>query len=311
MKQIVILGGSGMIGSYLSKLLVIKGYSVIILTRNKILKSSSTTNIKYSYWNPEKSIIDINAIKDANCFINLSGENISRGRWTKRRKDKILNSRIQPLNFILNVFKENSISPNTFISTSAIGFYGTLTSDKIFSETSPKGSDFLATVCAQWEDKVNIFRKIGSRVIILRTGVVLSTSGGVLKKMMLPAKLGLFAIIGSGKQYFPWIHIHDLCKIIIFSIENKSLNETYNAVASEHINNTQFTVALSKATEFKLFILKIPAWGLKLILGEMAIMLLKGSRISNKKILEEGFNFQYDNIDSCLNNLIKKSKTTP
>ena len=303
-KKVAILGGSGMIGSYLSKVLHSKGYEVIIFTRNTSQLQNKQPDIHYSYWNPEKHEMDINMLYGIEGIINLTGENISGGRWTEKRKHKILESRLQPLIFLLDTLKENNITIDTLISSSAIGYYGTETSHIIFTEESPKGTDFLATVCDKWEEKAIDFQATGTRVVIIRTSLVLSKTGGVFKKLSLPAKLGLNGVSGSGKQYFPWIHIADLCNLFLFSLENEHIFGVYNAVSSHHISNKEFIESLSKTTGFKLLTLKIPAEMLNLIFGKMSSLLVKGSRVSNQKIKDAGFEFNFDTIDDCLENLI-------
>ncbi len=303
-KKIIILGGSGMIGRHLSQVLHSKGYEVIIFTRKTSQVQNKQSNIHYSYWNPEKHEMDINVLYGIEGIINLTGENISSGRWTKLRKQKILESRIQPLAFLLDTLKAHNISLKTLISSSAIGYYGTETSDIIYSEDSPKGTDFLASVCDQWEEKAIDFKAIGTRVVIIRTSLVLSKTGGVYKKLLLPAKLGINGILGSGKQYFPWVHIDDLCNLFLFSLEKEQVRSVYNAVASHHITYKQFVESLCKTTGLKLLTPKIPTWFLNLIFGEMSSLLVKGSRISNQKLKDVGFEFYNDTIDDCLKDLI-------
>jgi uncharacterized protein (TIGR01777 family) len=306
MKKILILGGSGMIGSDLSLMLIDKSYEVVIFSRNKEYIDKMNNNIKIFYWDIKKNIIDISALNNIYCIINLAGANIGSNRWTINRKKEIIESRIQPLDFLLKKCIENKISPKILISSSAVGYYGTNTSDTIFSERTSKGNDFLADVCSKWEQKAKEFEKIGSRVVNIRTAVVLSLKGGVFKKILPLAKLGINGLLGSGNQYFPWVHILDICRLYIFCMENEKVSGIYNGVSTEFVTNKDFTIKLSKAIGYMLIMPTIPRWVLKLFLGEMSILLLEGSRISNRKIKDIGFVYQYDELEFALRNLLQQ-----
>ena len=218
MKKILITGGTGVVGKAISKLLISEGYNVAILSRS--MNITKKDSIQYYYWDISKEYIDVEAFKGTHTIIHLAGANIGKAKWSKKRKKEIFNSRINSTKLLLNYVKKYCKNLETFVSASAIGYYGTETSNKIFNETNDVGSDFLSYVCEYWEKEVLKFQTIGIKTVILRTGVVLSKKDGVLAKMVLPTKLGLNSPIGTGKQFVPWIHIDDLCRMYLFAFEN-------------------------------------------------------------------------------------------
>ena len=261
MQKVLITGGTGMVGKRLTKLLIRQGYSVSILSRKPLIDDQ----IKYFKWNINKATIDIEAFKGIDTIIHLAGANIGKKKWTDKRKKEIYNSRIDSTKLLFDYAIKHCKTLKTFISASGIGFYGTKKTDIIFDESNKAGNDFLSYVCKNWEQQAMLFKHNNIRTVILRTGVVLTDEGGIIAKMMLPVKLGLNAPIGNGKQFIPWIHIEDLCRLYIFSIENE-INGIYNAVASEHSTNIEFSKALSKTMEKPFFMPKTPEFIIKLIL---------------------------------------------
>ncbi len=304
MKKILITGGTGYIGRYLSELLLSKGYEVSVLTRGK----SSLGRISRYHWNPEHNEIDENALIDVNYIIHLAGENIAERRWTSKRKSEIISSRIDGANLI---FKEVSKKPtflNSFISASATGFYGADTNEKIYSEIDEPSNDFLSQVCVKWENAAKQFSNKGFRTVCLRTGIVLSENGGALKKMAVPVRLGVGSAPGSGNQYLPWIHIEDLCHMYLKAIEDDSVEGVFNAVAPEHINVNYFYKIMAKMLKKPMWFPNIPGFIMKAIFGEMSTILLEGKRVSCEKIQQYGFEFKYPTIEIALENLLKKAK---
>lgn len=217
-----------------------------------------------------------------------------------KNKKKILLSRIAGAKLILKKVKEYSVFPKVFIFASGVGYYGSVTSSHSFTENDPAGQDFLSEVSQSLEKNVKLFENIGTRVVALRTGVVLSKKGGVLKKFSQLLKFFLGAPFGNGKQFIPWIHIYDLCKMYIFAIENCSCKGVYNAVAPHIITNEYFIKELSKILNCPLLPFNIPAFIIKIVCGDMANILLKGSPISIKKITKSGFNFKYPKLKNAL-----------
>ncbi|SDX16865.1 hypothetical protein SAMN05444411_103256 [Lutibacter oricola] len=298
MKTILITGGTGLIGKALKDKLISKGFSVIILSRSKNVSPNSY------YWNINKGIIENEAIKKADAIIHLAGAGIADKRWTEKRKQELINSRVLSTKLLLKKTEELNPNLKCFIAASGIGYYGANTSEKIYNEQDESGTDFLATICKLWENESLKFQQKNIRTVILRTGVVLTNKGGALEKMISPIKMGVGAALGKGNQYMPWIHIDDLCEMYITAIDNHKIKGVYNAVSNMHITNKELTHNMAKAIHKKIWLPPIPSFILKLLFGEMAIILLKGSRISNKKIIETGFNFKYNSIDKCLKNLL-------
>jgi len=304
MRHIAIAGGSGLIGQHLTNLLLQNNNKVYILSRNpdKISYKKGVVPIK---WNVEKRTIDIDKLKNINGIINLSGANLSEKRWTKKRKEVLYNSRVLSTRFLYEEVKKNNIFLDFFVSTSAIGYYGTFTDNSIFYEDSPNGKDFLALLCKDWEDESLKFKSISKRVVILRTGVVFSNKGGALPKIIFPIRYFVGGPIGSGKQIVPWIHIDDISRMFLFAIET-NLNGIYNAVVSEEEqpNNKVLGQTIAKLLKKPFVFPNIPGFMLKLLLGEMAKLLLEGNKVSNKKILKKNFIYKYGQLEKALEDLL-------
>jgi hypothetical protein len=296
MDSILVTGGTGFIGTSLCKLLRDKGYTVLILSRNKVDKPNTY------HWNLEDQYIDTEAIVRANYIIHLAGAGIADKRWSKERKRILIDSRVKSANHLFEKVKELNPNLKGFISASAVGYYGATTSTKIYKENDAPGNDFVSVICKAWEKATNQFRDLNIRTVILRTGVVFSNKGGALEKLRKPIKLGVGAALGSGKQYMPWIHIDDLCNMYVEALENSEIKGIYNAVAPEHITNKSLTKIIAKKLKKPLWLPNIPAFVLKLILGEMAVILLEGSRVSSEKITSTGFKFRYPKINDALDN---------
>lgn len=292
MIKILITGGKGLIGTHLAKKFLEKNYKVIILTRNP-------KNENEFEWDIDKKYIDETVFKNLDYIIHLAGAGIADKRWTDKRKQEIIHSRVASTNLLFEKIKEHKVNLKGFIAASAIGFYGAKTTDKIFTETDKPANDFLGKVCQLWEEAIHQFKKENSRTVILRTGVVLSKTGGALAKMKTP----IISPIGSGKQYIPWVHIDDLCSMYINAIEN-NLSGIYNAVAPEHQTNKSFSKILAKKMKRLYIPIGVPSFLLKLIFGQMAVILLKGSRVSSEKIENSGFKFQFKTLAKALENLL-------
>ena len=300
-QKILITGGTGLTGRYLCKVLVKKGYEISVL-------SSSTEKLKAKnvfYWNYLNNEIDEKAIEGVDTIIHLAGAGVADKRWTKSRKKVIADSRIKTIDLLFNAAQKNNVHFKTFITASAVGYYGTKTSDKVFTEKDKASADFLGTVCENWEKATEKFKDLETRTVAIRTGIVLASNGGVLSKMTPLFKLGLGSAIGTGNQYQPWIHIEDLCNIYLESIENENIKGAFNAVATEHVTNKTFSAALAQTLNKPFIIPKTPAVILRLLFGGMAEILLHGSRVSNQKIKNAGFKFQFPELKPALINLLK------
>ncbi len=295
MTTILVTGGTGLIGKHLCKLLHNKGFQVLILSRTK------STNQSIYYWNINDNYIDEEAIITANYIIHLAGAGIDDKRWTKNRKQELIDSRIKSTSLLFRYIKSYNPNLKGFISASAIGYYGTVTSNRIYNEEDKPGSDFLASVCKLWEQSTLQFTSINIRSVIFRTGVVFSKDGGAFQKIMQPIKLGIGAVLGNGNQYMPWIHIDDLCLMYLNAIEDSQFNGIYNTVCPEHITNKQLTKTIAKALKKPIWLPNIPPLILQLIFGEASLILLNGSRVSSKKIQETGFQFKYKKLKNLFN----------
>ena len=286
MHKILITGGSGLVGRRLTKLLKKNNYNVVVLSRNPKKENEFK-------WDVSKSYIDKKALENIDFIIHLAGAGIAEKRWTRNRKKIIIDSRVQSADLLFKEVDKQNLKG--FISASGIGYYGAQTSSKIFTENDDSGNDFLSDVCFKWEKAATQFKNKNTFVTILRTGVVLSKNGGALEKMKTP----IISAIGSGKQYLPWIHLDDLCKIYLYAIE-KEINGIYNAVSVEHITNKDFSKKLAKVIKRPFLNFNVPAFVLKIALGELSKILLEGSRISSKKIEKSGFSFRFKNLDKAL-----------
>ncbi|NLP57562.1 TIGR01777 family oxidoreductase [Lutibacter sp. B1] len=299
MATVLVTGGTGLIGKNLCKLLQNKGYKVFILSRNK-----NNTNKNSFYWNIDSEYIEPDAIKNADYIIHLAGTNISEKRWTKKQKDLLINSRVKTANLLFKNVQKFNPNLKGFIAASGIGYYGTITSDKIFNENDKAGADFLSKVCVLWENSSQQFNSLNIKTVIFRTGVVLSEKGGALAKISKPVKMGFGSPIGSGNQYMPWIHINDLCEMYVNAIEKIEMKGIYNAVAPEHITNKNLTKTIAKKLNKRIWLPNTPSFVLKLLFGEMASILLEGSRASSEKITDTGFKFEFKTLNDALNNLL-------
>lgn len=298
METILITGGTGLIGKHLSNLLNKKGYKILVLSRTKKEEPTSF------YWDINTNYIDEQAIIKANYIIHLAGAGIADKKWTKARKKVLINSRVDSTNLLFKKVKE--INPNLkgFIAASGIGYYGATTSEKIYKENDGSGNDFISEICKLWEKASLQFNSLNIRTVIFRTGVVFSNEGGAFPKIFKPIKFGFGAALGSGNQYMPWIHIDDLCNMYINAIENSELKGVYNAVAPDYCTNKQLTKKIANTLGKKIWMPNIPTFIFKLVFGEMAVILLKGSNISSKKIEKTGFQFKFPTVLSALKNLI-------
>jgi len=301
MKNVLISGGTGLIGKALTKLLLDKGYKVSILSRSE----KNIPNIKTYVWDVKSQTIDENSIKNADYIIHLAGTNIGDARWTEEVKKDIILSRKDSTSLLYKAIKKHKPNLQAFISSSAVGFYGLKESEKVFTEKDKAGKDFLAGVCVKWEENVADISALGIRTSIIRTGVVLSKTGGALEQMAMPVKFGVGAALGSGKQYIPWIHIDDICALYIKAIEDEKFEGIFNGVGTQHINNKDFTKTIAKVLKRPCFLPNIPEFVIKTALGERAVIALKGNKVSAEKIEKFGFKHQFTKLEDALKDLLK------
>ena len=296
--KILIAGATGFVGTYLIDYLLEKGYSINALSRSK--QVSYHKNLVYFRWDIHQQYIETNAFENVDTIINLTGANIGEKRWTKERKSEIISSRIKSIDLLYQYVSENKFSINTFISSSAVGYYGAVTTDEMFKETVENGTDFLATVCKEWENTAMKFNDIGIRTVILRKGVIVGKDGGIVQKLAPLAKLGINVSLGSGKQFLPWIDIRDLVKLYGFILSNSKINGIFNAVSKENITMNEFSKTLLKSYKMRNILPNAPSFIIRLLFGEMSVMFLEGSKISNEKLRSIGFSFEFDTIEKSL-----------
>ena len=295
--NILLTGGSGLIGSELTKILIENGHQVRILTREK--------EIEHPFYHWEKDTIDEKVFENLDGIIHLAGSLIAK-RWTNSYKKEIFSSRVDTANLLFEYVKKLNIDLKFFISASGTAYYGQITSNKIFKESDEPNIDFLGKVCVAWENAAYQFEKIGARVVCLRTSFVLSKNGEGFKLLKKPIQLGVGANLGNGKQWMPWIHITDLIQMYAEAVDNDKIKGSYNASSPQYINHSEFNHTLARKMNKPFFIPNIPAFVMKLALGEMSSLVLNGSRIDATKIQETGFKFQYPTLEKALEELIEK-----
>jgi hypothetical protein len=307
MPTVLITGGSGLIGKCLTMHLLEKGYKVIVLTRS--LKGKINSNsISYAEWNIQQQTIDIKAVQSADMIIHLAGAGVVDKRWTSAYKSQILESRTMSSRLIIDALKQYSNRVKVIVSSSAIGWYGPdKVNNSFFTETDPHADDFLGQTCFAWEQSIDAASSLNIRICKLRTGIVLCKDGGALAEFKKPIQFGIAAILGSGKQIISWIHIDDLCRMFIYALENQQMNGSYNAVAPVPVSNKQLTLMLAKTLRGSFFIpVHVPAFVLKIVLGESSIEVLKSTTVSDQKIKAAGFTFLYPSVESAIEELIPK-----
>jgi uncharacterized protein len=296
--MILIAGGTGLVGQRLSALLTQKGYDVAHLTRSKNAKNP----YKQYIWDIKNGNIEAAALENAEAVINLTGAGIADARWTAARKKEIIESRTKS-NALLKKAFEQFGTPNTYLSASAIGFYGDRGAMVLDEESDPGQGDFLSQTCCEWEKSIQSVATTGVRTVIFRIGIVCALEGGALPQTMLPIKFGLGTYFGNGQQYYSWIHIEDVCQLFIAALENNTWQGIYNAVAPHPVSNKDFTKTLIAAMRKKALLVAAPAFIMRLILGEMSAIVLFSSNISAKKVEAMGFQFKYPRLKEGLENL--------
>lgn len=301
-KKILITGASGLIGSVLTQKLQQKGYQVAHLGRTK------RSGVVPSFvWDVANHKIDEHALRNVSHIIHLAGAGVADKRWSDVRKKEILDSRIQSTQLLFDTLKTVNHSVESFISASAIGYYGFNMDETVFKEDSRPGSDFLAQVTKKWEDEVDMIHVLGIRTVKLRIGIVLSNEGGALVEMAKPIRFGVGAALGTGKQYMSWIHIDDLCHMFIKAVEDSDMKGPYNAVC-DWVTNADFTKSVARILKRPILLPAVPAFAMRLLIGEMAEMIVNGSKVSSEKIRNTGFKFKFFDLQSALNDQLLKHK---
>ncbi|TKC16050.1 TIGR01777 family oxidoreductase [Robertmurraya kyonggiensis] len=289
--KIVIAGGTGFVGKALTKRLIEKGHEVIILTRKK---SQIGGNPAYLQWLNERKTP---TIQDLDVMINLAGESLSSGRWTTERKERILSSRMEATEAVLDLMKKSP--PKTFINASAIGYYGTSLTDKFTEENETAGTDFLATTVKKWEE---IALKSTTRTVLCRYGIILDKTEGALPRIVLPYKLFAGGTVGSGKQWTSWIHIQDVVEATLFLIEHEEIAGPVNFTAPNPVSMKELGQAIGKAMKRPHW-MPAPTFALRIALGEMSLLVLEGQRVLPEKLQQAGFQFLFEKVEEALVNI--------
>ena len=303
--KVVIAGGTGFLGQPLARALAARGYEVVVLTRGGAAKPAMPSRLVT--WSPDQPNGAWTAELDgAAAVVNLAGESIAAGRWSPARKQRILDSRLRATHALAHAIRRAARPPLSLVSGSAVGYYGPL-GDEVVTEDHHAGSDFLASVCQQWESEALQGAGGVTRVACIRTGLVLEKDGGALSSMLPQFKLGAGGPLGSGRQFWPWIHREDWISLILWTIDNAPVTGPVNATAPTPVTNAEFTRALGGALHRPAF-LTAPAFALRLALGEMAdALLLSGQRAVPAKAERLGFTFRHRNLDEALRSILARS----
>jgi uncharacterized protein len=305
MKHVLITGGTGTIGNALSLKLQAKGYEVMILSRSG---KGTHEGVTHYSWHIKNKQIDREAIEKADYIIHLAGAGVADKRWTAKRKKEIVSSRVESSKLLVQALSNIPNKVKAVVSASAIGWYGPDSKQldqNGFVETDSHYPNFLGTTCKKWEDSVEGIKQLGIRLVKLRTGIVLSNEGGAFKAFKNPLQSRLATILGTGKQIISWIHIDDLCNQYITAIENENWDGVYNAVAPCSVSNKTLITRMAQCLYGNFFLaIPVPAFLLKLILGEMSIEVLKSTTVSAQKMIQAGYTFIYPTIDHAIDALL-------
>ncbi|KAA9353687.1 TIGR01777 family oxidoreductase [Larkinella humicola] len=303
-KTILITGGTGTIGRRLTQLLLQQGFQVSLLSRSA--EKKAIPNVTVYQWDIEKGHIDPQAILTADHIIHLAGTGIADERWTDQRKRQIIESRTKSTQLLANALRSGKHHVQSFVSSSAIGYYGGDTGDRPLTEISEGGSDFLAQVVRAWERSVDEVAALGIRTVKLRTGIVLTMEGGALPKLVQPIRLGAGAPLGSGHQYMSWIHMDDLCRMYCQAATDERWRGIYNAVAAKPVTNENFTRQIIDLLKKPHLLPRVPAFAIRLLFGEMAIVVLGGNYVLNKRVREETtFEYLFPDLLPALRDLLQ------
>ncbi len=301
--RIGISGGTGLVGAALCRKWAEDGNELVLFGRNRQSVKSVWPLARFVEWSAESGLMADSLPSAFDAFVHLAGEPIASRRWTEERKNLILQSRVTGTRRLIEAFRSSKIVPGVLISASAVGFYGDR-GDEELDETSSAGTGFLSEVAVRWEEEARRACELGSRVVLLRTGIVLSTKGGALSKMLLPFRLGLGGRLGHGRQFMSWIHLADQIRLIDFALKHESVEGALNSTAPNPVRNVDFTHELGRIlkrpTPFP-----VPAFVLRLALGEMAgALLLEGQRVLPRKATSAGFTFLHPELSGALSDLV-------
>ncbi len=298
--SVLITGGTGFVGRYLIQ----RVDDSIVTSRNRqaALNRLGDSVADVIQWSPQNDPLVLDPGMNCRAVVNLMGDSIAEGRWTEKKKKSIRDSRVDGTLKLVEAVSKLEKKPEVFVSASAVGFYGDPGEMEV-TESHPMGEGYLPEVCKEWEDAADTVAELGVRVVKLRIGIVLGSDGGALEKMIPLFKLGLGGKLGSGKQWFPWIHVEDLAGMIDWAIRTPSASGVYNATAPNPVTNGQFTAALAKSLG-RWAILPAPKFGLRVALGEFANSLFFSQRVIPQRALADGYEFTFPSLDGALKDIV-------
>lgn len=302
--KVAITGATGFVGTRLVQRLQAEGNQVLVLTRNPSTAKSVFPNLEIIAYTPTESGSWQQAIAGSDAVVNLAGAPIAEGRWTPERKQEILNSRKLSTQKLVEAISQANPKPAVLVNASAIGYYGT-SETATFDESSPSGNDFLAKVCQEWEAEAQKVKATGTRLVVLRLGIVLG-KGGALAKMLPPFQLFAGGPIGSGRQWFSWIHRDDLVNLILFSLSHPEINGVFDATAPNPIRMTEFCDTLGQVLNRPSW-LPVPGLALEVLLGDGAMVVLEGQQVLPQRTLASGFKYQYPTVKQALEQILVNS----
>jgi uncharacterized protein (TIGR01777 family) len=303
--NVLVTGGTGFIGSALVERLAKENHRVLLLSRRpQALRTASQGIVQAVLWDGKTIGSWARRLEGVDAVVNLAGESIGGKRWTRRRKVLLVDSRIEPTRAIVAAIGSVEKKPAVLVNASAVGYYGDVENGDV-AETHPPGIDFLARLCERWEKEALRAEECGVRVVRMRFGVVLETGGGALKRMIVPFRFFVGGPLGSGRQWFPWVHRDDVIGAITFSLMNPSISGPVNVTAPDVVTMSEFARALGKAMHRPTWV-RVPAFVLKVVLGEMAGTVVSGQRVVSRKLLDAGYTFRYPKLDGALGAILTR-----
>lgn len=308
MATVLITGGTGLVGRALTRALLERNHNVIVLSRSP--RKDTLDGVRYAAWDIEAGQIDPEAVGAADFIMHLAGAGVADKRWTAKRKQEIRDSRVKGSELLVKALRKMPNRVKAVISASATGWYGpdpSVPNPRAFREEDPAYPDFLGNTCKDWEASIDPVQSLGKRLVKLRTGIVLSREGGALAEFEKPLRFGIGAVMGNGKQMISWVHIDDLVNMYLAAMENEYYSGAYNAVAPDPVSNRTLIAALGKIKKGRYFtLLNVPAFLLKIILGEMSIEVLKSTTVSSARLQLDGFLFTHSSLTEALADLYRE-----
>ena len=299
--RVIILGGTGLIGQEFTTALLNEGHQVWVLSRNPQTRQVPTGAAVVS-WDGHTSQGWEGLVELSDAVVNLAGENLGEGRWSKARKERIRSSRADAGLAVVSAFQAASRKPKVLLQASAIGFYGA-SDDRGLNEESVAGNEFQSSICLDWEASTQAVENMGVRRVIIRTGLVLTAKGGVLPRLMLPFRLFLGGPLGSGQQWYSWIAMQDEIRAMMYLLKNEQSAGVYNLTSPEPLKMADFGKVLATVMH-RPYWLPVPAFALRALLGEMSLLVLSGQKVVPQKLLREGFQFQFSSLKAALENIL-------